>query len=301
MEAVHDLERSIGRRLDLVHIYKSWAETWGQYSDQTIQELTLATADHRRPLITWEPWANCQGVNQPGFTLASIATGKHDSYLWSWAYGLREFPGTVYLRPMHEMNSNWYPWAGGVNRNTPTDYVTAWRHMHDVFDQARASNVRWVWSPYASDVPTENIFEEYYPGVEYVDILALDAYNWGVGDSHWEQSGVRWQYVDELLSAPYRRLVELGPQPVWLTEVGSAEQGGDKASWLRMLLQSCDYDRLSAVVWFHADKERDWRLTSSVSVTTTVAQALAGTRPAIEMEMAATRGPMVHQRSLSEQ
>ncbi|MCA1702444.1 MAG: beta-mannanase [Actinobacteria bacterium] len=301
MKAVHDLEQSIGRRLDLVHIYKAWAETWGQYSDQTIRELTLASANNRRPLITWEPWAHSQGVNQPNFSLASIATGKHDPYIRSWAHGLRDFPSTVYLRPMHEMNSNWYPWAGAVNENNFTDYIAAWRHMHAIFDQVGANNVRWVWSPYALDVPTGNRFEAYYPGIEYVDILAFDAYNWGSGDSHSpERSGTQWQNVDELLSVPYERLIKLGRQPVWLTEVGSAEQGGDKASWLRMLLQSRSYDRISAVVWFHANKERDWRITSSVSVTTTVAQAIAGTQPAIEAEVAAAPGPITDRRSLPE-
>src|SRR5205823_9976098 len=134
--------------------------------------------------------------------------------------------------------------AGGVNGNNSTDYIAAWRHMHEVFSQARARNVRWVWSPYALDVPAGNRFEAYYPGVPYVDILSLDAYNWGVSD---DQQG-QWQDVDDLLSSPYERITELGPQPVWLTVLRSAEQGGDKARWLWTLLQSRRYERLSAVV-----------------------------------------------------
>ncbi len=290
MNAVRDLERSIGRRLDVVHIYKAWGEAWGLYDDRTVRELTLATADNRRALITWEPWVHSQGVNQPSFSLASIATGEHDAYIRSWAYGLRDFPGIVYLRPMHEMNGNWYPWAGGVNGNSATDYIAAWHHMHGVFAQAGVGNVRWVWSPYALDVPTWNRFEAYYPGDEYVDVLALDAYNWGAGGGHPEDDGSaqystdsnggsRWQDVDELLSDPYQRLAKIGRQPVWLAEVGSAEQGGDKATWLRTLLESRGYDRVTAIVWFDADKERDWRITSSARVAATVARALAGTHP----------------------
>lgn len=298
MNAVQDLERHIGRRLDLVHIYKAWGEAWGQYTDQTIRELVLATADDRRALITWEPWAHSQGVNQPSFSLTSITTGKHDSYIRSWAYGLRDVPSVVYLRPMHEMNGNWYPWAGNVNGNTATDYIAAWRHMHDVFDQGGVDNVRWVWSPYALDVPIDNRLEAYYPGDEYVDVLALDAYNWGTGGSHsGDHSEARWQDVDALLSDPYRRLTELGYKPVWLAEVGSAEQGGDKAQWLRMLLLSHGYDRITAVVWFHANKERDWRITSSARVATTVARTLVDTQPATEMEVAPPRlltGTSVH-------
>jgi beta-mannanase len=285
MDAVHDLERSLGRRLDVVHIYKAWGDGWGAYGEQTMRELTQATTENRRAMITWEPWVHTLGVDQPNFRLANIARGDYDGYLESWAAGLRAFPGTVYLRPMHEMNGNWYPWAGQVNQNTSTDYVAAWRHMHDLFDREGARNVRWIWCPYALDVPTGNRFEEYYPGDRYVDILGLDIYNWGVGDGSFEHPNeMVWRDVDELLNEPYQRLTRLGSQPVWLTEVGTAEQGGDKATWLRTLLESPGYDRIRALVWFHANKERDWRITSSPRAVRAVASALTGTVPATEAE-----------------
>ncbi len=293
MDAVRNLERSIGRRLDLVHVYKSWGDPWGRYHDQTIRELTLATADNRRVLITWEPWVQSQGVNQPNFSLANLAAGMHDSYMRSWAYGLRDFPGIVYLRPMHEMNGDWYPWAGGgVNNNSAMDYIAAWRHMHDIFRREGVRNVRWVWSPYALDVPEKNKFEAYYPGKEYVDILAFDAYNWGVQNDNSVHLGEqRWKDVDELMLRPYQRLTKIGPQAVWLTEVGSAEEGGDKAGWLRELLGSHGYSRIRAVVFFNADKERDWRITSSAGATATVTRMLAGTRPGIEADIVCPPGP----------
>lgn len=287
MATVYDLERSIDRRLDVVHLYKAWGEPWGQYNVETIRELLSATADGRRPLVTWEPWAISNGASQPTFSLVSIATGEHDTYIRSWAEGLREFPSIVYLRPMHEMNGNWYPWAGRVKGNRPVDYIAAWRHMYEVFDQAGANNVRWVWSPYVVDVPSSNAFEAYYPGGKYVDILALDAYNWGTDSGPpVTQSGGRWQDVEDLLSGPYRRLIRMGPQPVWLAEVSSAEQGGDKANWLRMLLELRDYRRISAVIWFDADKERDWRIISSERAVAAVGRALLGTHPANELEVA---------------
>lgn len=290
MAAVHGLEQAIDRRVDVVHLYKAWGEPWGQYNAETIRELVSVTADGRRALITWEPWVLSKGVQQPDFALAGIAAGEHDVYIRSWAEGLREFPGVIYLRPMHEMNGNWYPWAGGIEGNRSTDYIAAWRHMYDVFDQVGASNVRWVWSPYAMDVPSSHTFEAYYPGDEYVDILAFDAYNWGTGgDGPAVQSTGRWQEVDDLLMDPYRRLARIGPQPVWLVEVSSAEQGGDKANWLRTLLGSRDYIRISAVIWFDVDKERDWRITSSASAAAAVAKALVGIHPADESEVAPAR------------
>ena len=45
----------------------------------------------------------------------------------------RNQAGARYLRPMHEMNGNWYPWAEGVNGNVAGDYVNAWRHVRAIF------------------------------------------------------------------------------------------------------------------------------------------------------------------------
>src|SRR3954452_1944034 len=56
MTAVTDLERAIGRRLDLVHIFKAWGDPWGAFDHSTVNELAAARSDGRRVLITWEPW-----------------------------------------------------------------------------------------------------------------------------------------------------------------------------------------------------------------------------------------------------
>ncbi len=66
------------------------------------------------------------------------------------------------------MNAGWFPWGVGTNGNTTTDYVTAWRHIHDIFEQEGATNVRWVWAPNVKPgLPTP--YAELYPGDDYVD------------------------------------------------------------------------------------------------------------------------------------
>ena len=71
----------------------------------------------------------------------------------SWANSLRAPGRAIYLRPMHEMNGNWYPWAGGVNGNSPALYVQAWRRLVTISRQHGARNVRFVWEPYTVDSP----------------------------------------------------------------------------------------------------------------------------------------------------
>lgn len=281
MDAVHQLEAELDARLDVVHSYHAWGNDWGRLDPAALEAMS---ADGRVPLLTWEPWkAQEHGstspdgavTDQPEYRLTRIADGAFDDYVREWARKLREFGDTVYLRPMHEMNGDWYPWSGVVNGNTPEDYVAAWQHLHDVFREEGADNVHWVWSPLVDDVPSENNFEQYWPGSRHVDVLAVDGYNWGA-----EVPGHGgWRSFNEVFGDAYGRLTALGPEPVWLAEVGSDAAGGDKAAWVRDMFASTGYERLEAIVWFNDDKERDWRLTSPPEAADAAAAALAR-RPA---------------------
>jgi beta-mannanase len=161
------------------------------------------------------------------------------------------------------MNGNWYPWAGANNGGAnggPAKYVAAWKHVHDLFVQAGATNVIWVWCPLVTDVPAEswNHWTAYYPGDDYVDWVGLDAYNWGSSSSC-----CVWQSFDDLVDAPYQDYAS--KKPIMLPETASAEVGGDKAAWIDAMHQSLmtKYTAIHAVVWFDINKETDWRINSS--------------------------------------
>ena len=97
--------------------------------------------------------------------------------------------------------------------------------------------------------------ERYYPGAQYVDVLALDGYNWGSTTP--EYGG--WQSFEQVFERAYERLTALGDQPIWIAEVGSAPEGGDKADWVRNMFETAArWDRLKAIVWFDLNKEQDW-------------------------------------------
>jgi hypothetical protein len=142
MAAVEELERAIGRRLEIVHWYQHWGAWSSGFSPEWVDG---ATAGGRIPLLTWEPWTP-GWAEQPDFQLSRIADGAFDAYVEGWAHALEAYGETLYLRPMHEMNGSWYPWAGTTNGNSAHDYVRAWRRLHEIFARVRAANVRWVWS-----------------------------------------------------------------------------------------------------------------------------------------------------------
>jgi Glycosyl hydrolase family 26 len=267
MQAFTRLEGLTGH-LDIVALFQQWQGSTAGFHREWLDNARSGGHD---VLLTWEPWDATRGVGQPRFSLAAIAHGAFDGYLRTWAQKLASYRHRVYLRPMHEMNGNWYPWAGGVNGNTPADYVAAWRHTHSIFAKAGAANVRWVWSPNAENVPATNAFEHYYPGAAYVDVLAMDGYNWG---AQFPQYG-GWRSFASIFAAPYARLARLGSQPIWVAETASSSVGGDKASWVRHMLLSVGFPRLRAIVWFDVDKEQDWRLSSPARAAGVVKQLQA--------------------------
>jgi hypothetical protein len=52
-----------------------------------------------------------------------------------------------------------------------------------------------------------------------------------------------------------------------IPETASTEVGGDKAAWIRAILPALrgSYPAIKALVWFHMNKETDWRVDSSAA------------------------------------
>ncbi len=88
------------------------------------------------------------------------------------ALQFKEFGEPCIYRPFHEMNGTWFWWGGN-----PEKFVKMWRLVFDIFKKHKVKNVAWCWSPSvgpATQHPQE--LKKYYPGNEYVDILAADDY-----------------------------------------------------------------------------------------------------------------------------
>jgi Glycosyl hydrolase family 26 len=216
-----------------------------------------------------------------GAPLRDIASGKYDSYLKTWSQEVAAWGHPFFLRWDWEMNGKWEPYAPGNNGNTASDYINAWRHFHNIAQQAGASNVNWVWCP---NVDPGNIYTPYaqlYPGDAYVDWTCLDGYNKG---SLYTPPG--WRSFATIYSSSYNALLKLAPtKPIMIGEISSEERGGSKASWITDLLGTQlphNFPKIKALVWYNHrafDKSLNywwpWEIESSSSALSAFKKGIA--------------------------
>jgi hypothetical protein len=139
------------------------------------------------------------------YNRANILAGNFDGYVSSWVSAARAYGKPIYLRFAHEMNGNWHPWGVGVNGNTPAQYVSVWRKIVTMFRTGGATNVRFVWSPNVVD--TDKPLTGLYPGDAYVDMTAMDGYNWGTARA----GAGGWRSFNQIFRSTYDQILALAP------------------------------------------------------------------------------------------
>jgi len=91
---------------------------------------------------------------------------------------LEEAHVPVLWRPFHEMNGEWFWWG---NRRGEQGFTVLWKMLyHRLTDYHHLNNLLWVWNPNnprKHPVDKEMGYSLYYPGDEYVDVLAADVYH----------------------------------------------------------------------------------------------------------------------------
>jgi mannan endo-1,4-beta-mannosidase len=229
------------------------------------------------PVMSWEPWnyqesgpANSHG-DQPTYRLANITAGRFDDYIRTYAQGIKGLDYPVAIRFAHEMNGFWYPWCEQSNGNRPGDYVKAWRHVHDIFTQAGATNVIWIWSPnvtYAGAAP----LSELYPGDAYLDWIGLSGYYGTAGMKNYRS-------FDSIFNLTLTELGTFTHKPIVVTETGATDSAGRKAAWIQQMFQELPHhSEIIGVIWFEAVKELDWRVVSDPAAAAAYRQGAADPR-----------------------
>ena len=188
-------------------------------------------------------------LDPSGVSLASIATGRSDEYLRTYARAVRAFGHPVILSFAHEMNGNWYSW--GVGHQSPTDFVAAWRHVVQVFRTTGASNVTWLWTVNSTNLAASP--RRWWPGAAWVDWVGIDGYYYRPTDTFRSVFGRTLALIRKFSAAP-----------VLVSEAAVGETA-DRDAQIKSLLAGVRADRLIGLIWFDQSQHngiyhQDWRL-----------------------------------------
>lgn len=148
--------------------------------------------------FTDEQWDELMTV---GSDMHKMWLAQVDSISTNFLLPLKEAKIPVIWRPYHEMNGEWFWWGWREGEN---GFAELYRRMWDrMVNYHHLDNILWVWNANAprdkkNDVARQ--YDLYYPGNDYVDVLATDVYN-----RDWKQS-----HHDQLLELGGGKLIALG-------------------------------------------------------------------------------------------
>jgi Glycosyl hydrolase family 26 len=253
-EGVKNFEAMAGEKLDIG--LKFLAFTTGL--NFPTREANVMSSRGGAIFIKMEPWS-FNGKEDQSYSLKDIVSGKYDQLLKRFADGAAKFGKPIFVSFGHEMNGDWYPWAGD-----PDGYKKAYQYVHDKIESYGADNITWVWNPNIDN----GMFNDYYPGDKYVDWVAADGYNT-------EDRGSQWRSFKELFDSSLDELQQFN-KPIMVGEFGCDENNNTdktvrKPQFLSGSLEAIASEkRIKAFVYFDINKEeggapKEWAIESPES------------------------------------
>jgi mannan endo-1,4-beta-mannosidase len=246
---VNAFAASAGRKPDIIGQYVAWGSSFDA------QAVTAAWSYGAMYYIAWEPYDT---------TAAAIAGGQSDRYITKFADAVRTLNLPVAISFGHEMNGNWYPW--GTGQTSASAFVAAWRHIHNLFIQAGASNVIWVWNPNVVNPVPQVQLEPYWPGDAYVDWVGITGY--------FPTSGP--ETFATLYGPTLAEIRQFTTKPVIIAET-SVETGPSDIQALHSLVVAVKRrPNVLGFIWFDFDKDGvDWQIESRPTVRDAMATDIA--------------------------
>ena len=163
------------------------------YGDKCDGKLIWAMEDRPTP----EEW---EELTTDG-TEMNLAWKQQADNIATYLKELKDAGVPVLWRPYHEMNGVWFWWC---NQKGENGFKRLWIMMYNYFvHHHKLDNLVWVWNTNAPrDRPGDEAFayEDFWPGHEYVDVLAADVYR-----ADWKQS-----HHDDLLKLGMGKPIAIG-------------------------------------------------------------------------------------------
>jgi mannan endo-1,4-beta-mannosidase len=157
---------------------------------------------------TWKKLTDAQWeeLTTPGTAINKMWQDDIDSVAFYFKQ-LQEAKIPVLWRPYHEMNGVWFWWG---NRPGENGFKKLWIMTYERFvNHHQLNNLIWVWNTNAPrdwENDQAYAYDLYYPGDQYVDVLAADIYKGDYKQSHHDD-------LDKLANGKLIALGEIGHVP----------------------------------------------------------------------------------------
>lgn len=251
-QAVESLEKGLGAQIPVVSQYPAWNHAFPTSFDRWLRDsghdvllmLKLKRKDGSRP--KWRDLADAQRGD-----------ALYDDMV-RWADGFKAFKAPLYVAFHKEPNE-----PANKKNGTSADYRAAWARLVTFMAERGVTNVEWVFAmsgrAYAKSVDT------WYPGDQYVDIIASTGVNSCSGSSctYRQQRQIMAPMVSWARNHPNELL--------GVCESGTVESTVDpraKATWLANAqsdLKASAYQRLEFVVYWSSGSYRLQTSTASLN------------------------------------
>jgi mannan endo-1,4-beta-mannosidase len=254
----------------------SWT-IWTNWGHKDFRDFPTTAAEAARergavPFIWWEPikpgnWADATYTRNK-----NITAGDHDSYIRDYANAAKAFGTTVLLRFAHQANADYLPWGwdySATDDNTVDTFIAMWRHVHDVFREEGATNVKFVWTvatqTCAGDCLTRPLG---YPGNRWVDYMGFTWENWGAAPPGSDRPSEPWKSMLKGFKPVTKKLMAVSRKPILAAAIASAPDGGNKGRWIRNGYKAVhrELPRVKGIMYLNVDlsgpshRHRDWSL-----------------------------------------
>jgi Glycosyl hydrolase family 26 len=272
LKRLDQAQQAIGRQVDFVYRYHDINDLVPDDAERRVVaqgkllHIAIAARDFSNSVrgdITW----------------AQVASGQFDSTLSAQAKGVASLEVPVFMTFEQEASQKHKLAALG----TPDDFKAAWRHLHDLYVQAGATNAVWTWVMTGSDDNLQNA-AQLWPGNQYVDWISWNVYN---------QSGCKGNKIalDKFVSFKDKMLIFYtwmkaeGPKigmdtskPIMISETGSAQYQGDlqaTADWYAAIPDALkEYPQIKAIgLWDSTDSYCNYDFTDIPAIASGVREA----------------------------
>lgn len=272
LKRLDQAQQAIGRQVDFVYRYHDVNDVVPDDAERKV----VAEGKLLHIAIAARDFSNS---TRGDITWAQVASGQFDESLTAQAKGIASLKVPVFVTFEQEASQKHKLAALG----TPDDFKAAWRHLHDLYAKAGATNAVWTWVMTGSD---DNLTSagQLWPGNQYVDWISWNVYN---------QSGCKGNRIamDKFVSFKDKMLIFYnwmkaeGPKidmdtskPIMISETGSAQYVGDlkaTADWYAAIPSTLqEYPQIKAIgLWDSTDSYCNYDFTDVPDIASGVREA----------------------------